>query len=114
MISNISNSEHERFCLNLKATIKKLDEIEIPIEEAIQLRSDELKCNLKELQRLYFSYKKRSSELRKILHEYEERLKLTRTSLRKTQSWYKFTYPKLSAHFLKTSIDKFIFKKYSA
>jgi len=101
MISSINKIEYEKFCANLKATFQKFDQINIPIEEETLQKLNELKYNKKEIEKLYAAYQERLTELREIFNNYEKIRDQSRKNLRRIQLWFKFTYPKQTAKFLK-------------
>jgi hypothetical protein len=101
MISYINKIEHEKFCSYLKETIQKLDQVKIQTEEKTLQTFNELKVNKKELEKCYLNYLKKTDELRKILDNYQNCRHNSGLNLRRVQSWFKFTYPKLSNSFLK-------------
>lgn len=92
MISNISPSEHEKFCLLVEETIKLSQRIDKSIATKQGISFNEIKKNKEALEKLQRSYHQKIIELRKILNEYENIKRITRIKVRKSQNWFKYTY----------------------
>lgn len=95
MKPHITNLEHQKYCMLLKETMQKMEEITADEKNQVLDKITELKNNKQALEEIYFNYQFKIKELSQLLDEYERAKQISRINLRKMQLWHKFTYNKL-------------------